>query len=89
MHFSDADSDALTYAAAAQHPALLGVSLSGDPGEANLQVTLLNQGSSKVTYTASDAYGGSVTRTATIDITAQTSPASPRTPPAARRWALR
>ena len=71
--FADADSDALTYAAAAEHPALLGVSLSGDPGEAHLQVTLLNQGSSKVTYTASDAYGGAVTRTVTIGITAKES----------------
>ncbi len=68
--FTDADSDALTYAAAAQHPALLGVSLSGAAGEAKLQATLLNQGSSKLTYTASDAYGGAVTRTATIGITA-------------------
>ena len=33
-----------------------------------------NQGSSKVTYTASDPYGGSVTRTVTITITAKTSP---------------
>ena len=71
--FSDADSDALTYSAAAQHPALLGVSLSGDAGSAQLRVTLLNQGSSKVTYTARDAYGGSVTRTTTIGITAKVS----------------
>ncbi len=71
--FSDADGDALTYSAAAQHPALLGVSLTGAAGSAQLRVTLLNQGSSKVTYTARDAYGGSVTRTATIGITAKTS----------------
>ena len=71
--FADADGDALTYAAAAQHPALLGVSLSGNPGEAQLRVTLLNQGSSNLTYTAADAYGGSLTRTATIGITANTS----------------
>ena len=71
--FSDADSDALTYSAAAQHAALLGVSLTGNAGEAQLRVTLLNQGSSNVTYTARDAYGGSVTRTATIGITAKTS----------------
>ena len=71
--FSDADGDALTYSAAAQHPALLGVSLSGAAGSAHLRVTLLNQGSSKVTYTARDAYGGSVTRTATIGITAKAS----------------
>ena len=71
--FSDPDSDALTYSAAAQHPALLGVSLSGAAGSAHLRVTLLNQGSSKVTYTARDAYGGSVTRTATIGITAKVS----------------
>ena len=71
--FSDADGDALTYSAAAQHPALLGVSLSGAAGSAQLRVTLLNQGSSKVTYTARDAYGGSVTRTATIGITAKVS----------------
>ena len=71
--FADADDDTLTYSAAAQHPALLGVSLTGAAGEAKLQVTLLNQGSSKLTYTASDAYGGSVTRTATIGITAKTS----------------
>ena len=73
VFFSDADSDALTYSAAAQHPALLGVSLTGNAGEAQLRVTLLNQGSSKVTYTASDAYGGSVTRTVTIGISAKTS----------------
>ena len=71
--FADADGDALTYAAAAEHPALLGVSLSGAAGSAHLQVTLLNQGSSKVTYTATDPYGGSVTRTATIGITANES----------------
>ena len=71
--FADADSDTLTYSASAQHPALLGVSLSGAAGSTQLRVTLLNQGSSKVHYTASDAYGGSVTRTATITITAKTS----------------
>ena len=71
--FTDADGDALTYSASAQHPALLGVSLSGAAGEAQLRVTLLNQGSSKVTYTASDPYGGSVTRTVTIGITAKES----------------
>ena len=71
--FADADGDALTYAAAAQHPALLGVSLSGAAGQAQLRVTLLNQGSSNLTYTASDPYGGSVRRTATIGITAKTS----------------
>ena len=41
------------------------------PGEAQLRVTLLNQGSSKLTYTARDAYGGSVTRTTTIGISAK------------------
>ena len=62
--FTDADGDALTYSAAAQHPALLGVTLSGTAGNAATdRVNLLNQGSSKVTYTARDAYGGSVTRT--------------------------
>ncbi len=71
--FADADGDALTYSAAAQHPALLGVSLSGAAGQAHLRATLLNQGSSKVTYTATDPYGGSVTRTATLTITAKTS----------------
>ena len=71
--FSDPDSDALTYSAAAQHPALLGVSLTGAAGSAVLTANLLNQGSSKVTYTARDAYGGSVTRTTTIGITAKTS----------------
>ena len=71
--FADADGDALTYSAAAQHPALLGVSLTGAAGEAKLRATLLNQGASKLTYTASDAYGGSVTRSATITITAKTS----------------
>ena len=74
--FTDADSDTLTYSASAQHPALLGVSLSGAAGEAQLRVTLLNQGSSKVTYTASDLYGGTVTRTVTIGITAKESPRS-------------
>ena len=46
--FQDADGDTLTYAASAQHPALLGVSLSGDPGEAHLKATLLNPGASKI-----------------------------------------
>ncbi len=73
VFFADADGDTLTYTATAQHPALLGVSLSGDPGEAQLRATLLNQGSSNLTYTATDAYGGSVTRTATIVITAKVS----------------
>ncbi len=73
VFFADADSDALTYSAAAQHPALLGVSLTGAAGEAQLRATLLNQGSSKLTFTASDAYGGSVTRTVTIAITAKES----------------
>ena len=71
--FADADSDTLTYSAAAQHPALLGVSLSGAAGQAHLRVTLLNQGSSKVNITATDAYGGSVTRSVTITVTAETS----------------
>ena len=71
VFFADADGDALTYSAAAQHPALLGVSLTGAAGEARLRVTLLNQGASTVTYTASDAYGGQVTRTTTIRITAK------------------
>ncbi|MCY3913002.1 MAG: fibronectin type III domain-containing protein, partial [Chloroflexi bacterium] len=71
--FADADGDALTYSAAAQHPALVGVSLSGAAGQAHLRATLLNQGSSKVTYTATDPYGGSVTRTATLMITAKES----------------
>ena len=71
--FTDADSDALTYSAAAEKPALLGVRLSGDAGNAVLTANLLNQGSSKLTYTARDAYGGSVSRTTTIGITAKTS----------------
>ena len=71
--FGDADGDTLTYSASAQHHALLGVELSGDAGEAQLDVTLLNQGTSKVNYTASDGYGGSVTRSANITITAKTS----------------
>ncbi|MDE0195861.1 MAG: hypothetical protein OXP08_09965, partial [bacterium] len=62
-----------TYAASAQHPALLGVSLSGAAGSAHLQVTLLNQGASKVSYVARDPYGGAVTRTVTITVTAKTS----------------
>ena len=64
--FTDADSDTLTYSASAQHPALLGVSLSGAAGEAQLRVTLLNPGTSKVTYTASDSYGGQDIRTVTL-----------------------
>ncbi len=71
--FGDADGDSLTYSASAEHPALLGVSLSGEAGEAKLDVTLLNQGSSKVYYAASDPYGGQVTREANINITAKTS----------------
>ena len=64
--FQDADSDALTYSASAQHPALLGVSLSGDAGQAHLRVTLLNPGTSNVTYTATDPYGGQVSRSVTL-----------------------
>ncbi len=70
--FTDADGDTLTYSASAQHPALLGVSLSGAAGSAVLTANLLNQGSSKVNYVATDPYGGSVTRSATIGITAKT-----------------
>ena len=72
--FSDADSDKLTYSASAEKPALLGVSLSGDAGEAHLRVTLLNQGAaSGVTLKASDPYGGQATRTANIGVTAKES----------------
>ena len=72
--FSDPDSDALTYSAVAAKPALLGVSLSGDAGEAHLRVTLLNQGAtSGVTLTASDPYGGQATRTTSIGVTAKVS----------------
>ena len=71
--FSDADSDKLTYSASAEKPALLGVSLSGDAGEAHLRVTLLNQGASKITLTVSDPYGGRATRETTITITAEES----------------
>ncbi len=71
--FSDPDSDTLTYTASAEKPALLGVSVSGTAGSATLTATLLNQGTSKVNYTATDPYGGSVTRSATIGITAKTS----------------
>ena len=72
--FTDADGDTLTYTASAQHPALVGVSLTGTAGtNAVLTAALLNQGASKVTYTAADGYGGQVTRTATITITATTS----------------
>ena len=73
VFFQDADSDALTYTASAQRPALLGVSLSGAAGDAHLQATLLNQGSSQLTFTAGDPYGGRVTRTVTINITAKAS----------------
>ena len=73
IFFQDADSDTLTYSASAQHPALLGVSLSGEAGEAHLQATVLNQGVSKLNFTASDPYGGQVTRSTTITITATTS----------------
>ncbi|MYA20950.1 MAG: hypothetical protein F4Z25_12065, partial [Chloroflexi bacterium] len=71
--FSDADGDTLTYTASSQHPALLGVSLSGAAGSATLTASLLNQGASTITLTASDAFGGQVTRTATITVTAKTS----------------
>ena len=86
--FADADGDALTYAAAAQHPALLGVSLSG---ERRVKPQFAGHRSStrvrrKSTTRPRDAYGGSVTRSATfIGITAKESPgALPRTPPPAR-----
>ena len=64
--FGDADGDTLTYSASAQHAALLGVSLSGAAGSATLTATLLNPGASTITFTASDPYGGQVTRTTTI-----------------------
>ncbi len=70
--FSDADGDALTYSASAEHAALVGVSLSGAAGSSVLTADLLNQGASKVSYTASDGYGGQVTRTASITVTAKT-----------------
>ena len=70
--FKDTDGDTLTYSASAEHPALLGVSLSGAAGEAHLQVTLLNPGASKVYYVARDSYGGQVTRTVTITATPKT-----------------
>ena len=70
--FSDPDADALTYSAAAEHAALVGVSLSGAAGSAVLTASLLNQGASKVSYTASDAYGGQVTRSASVTVTAKT-----------------
>ena len=44
--------------------------MSGSPGSALLQVDLLNPGESDLSYTATDAYGGSVTRTVTLTITA-------------------
>ena len=87
--FADADGDTLTYSAAAQYPALLGVSLSGAPGGALLRATLLNPGASGITYTAVDAYGGSVSRTVTLTARRTSVAASPRTPPPARRWAPR
>ena len=71
VFFQDEDSDALTYSVSAEHPALLGVNLSGQAGSAALRVTLLNQGISKLTYTASDLYGGRVSREATITATAK------------------
>ena len=71
--FADADGDTLTYEASSQHPALLGVSLSGAAGSATLTATLLNPGASTITFTASDAYGGQVTRTVTLTGTAKTS----------------
>ena len=66
VFFGDAEGDTLTYAASSQHPALLGVSLSGAAGSATLTATLLNPGASTITFTASDPYGGQVTRTTTI-----------------------
>ena len=73
VFFADADGDPLTYSASAQHPALLGVGLSGAAGQAQLTATLLNQGSSNIIFTATDPYGGSVTRTTTIGVTAKES----------------
>ena len=71
--FTDPDGDTLTYSASAGKPALLGVSVTGTPGtNAVLTANLLNQGASKVNYVASDGYGGQVTRTTNITITANT-----------------
>ena len=71
--FEDADGDTLTYSASAEHPELLGVSLSGSPGSASLKITLLNPGSSGVIFTAKDPYGGQVSRTVNITATANVS----------------
>ena len=71
--FTDADGDTLTYSASAEKPALIGVSLTGSAGSAVLTANLLNQGASKVNYVASDGYGGQVSRSANITITAKTS----------------
>ncbi|MYE07093.1 MAG: hypothetical protein F4Y04_07745, partial [Chloroflexi bacterium] len=68
--FADADGDALTYAASAANPGLLGVTTSVVNGHSRLRVVLLNPGSSTVTYQALDPYGGAVTRTATLTATA-------------------
>ena len=72
-YFQDADGDTLTYSASAQHPALLAVTFTHPAGTATLQATLLNPGTSKIFHTARDAYGGQVTRSATITITADVS----------------
>ncbi|MXY15554.1 MAG: hypothetical protein F4Y57_00705, partial [Acidobacteria bacterium] len=73
VFFGDPEGDALTYSASAQHPALLGVGLSGAAGSATLTATLLNPGASQIIFTATDPYGGQVTRTTTITGTAKTS----------------
>ena len=72
VFFGDAEGDTLTYAASSQHQALLGVSLSGAAGSATLTATLLNPGASTITFTASDPYGGQVTRTTTLTGTPKT-----------------
>ena len=72
-YFRDADGDTLTYSASAQHPALLGVTLTSAAGTAVLTANLLNPGASDVIYTATDAYGGQLTRRATFTITASVS----------------
>lgn len=88
--FADADSDDLTYSASAQHPTLLGVRLSGGAGQAHLEVTLLNSGTSKVTLVATDPYGGQISRSVTLTATPRNvAGASRSTPPQARLWAPR
>ena len=63
--FTDDDGDSLTYSAAATHPGIFRVGIEGENSD-KLRIHVLNPATSKVTYEASDGYGGYASKT--IDV---------------------